>query len=182
MKKCKRCGGDFPNNAQYHSRSYCLICSPVGTANGYEIRKQNTREKTGNCKTCPICGNKSPWNKNNVCSSCRTAIRRWQNRNRAFDMLGNKCKKCGETDVDILSFHHKDPKKEKKEFELCSGWNRYGWDKIEKELMKCELLCCNCHQKIHARENQKRFKLIEEYMRGRMVKLADTQDKRQSSL
>lgn len=56
--------------------------------------------------------------------------------------------KCGESDIRCLDFHHLDPKtKVKMVSELI---RTSGKKKIAEEIAKCEVLCANCHRKIHA--------------------------------
>lgn len=55
------------------------------------------------------------------------------------------CYHCGENDVDILEYHHIDPKQ--KEHELCHLYG-YRLEKIWEELNKCIVVCANCHTKI----------------------------------
>lgn len=124
-------------------------------------------------KTCPICSKVFNWTKNDVCSSCRVAWLRYKQRSKAYEILGNECVKCGNNDQDVLTCHHRKPKE--KSFMLCSAWGSIAWELIVDELKKCELLCANCHLKFHANENQKRFKLVENYYRphGGMAYTAD---------
>jgi hypothetical protein len=170
MKYCKKCGNKIPSvakiNEKYQSltgRTYCLDCSPFGSRNGYKLRKENTRQGK-NKKQCPICKKEFPWTKNSVCSTCRSAIQRWTNRNKAYEVMGSKCVKCSNDDCDVLTAHHKD--KNTKKFELSRGWH-LSWKRIEEEVSKCELLCFNCHTKLHAQENQKQLKIIQEYYANR---------------
>ena len=47
--------------------------------------------------------------------------------------------------IKALQCHHRDPKQ--KEFGI--GYNsRIAWDKLVKELDKCDYLCANCHFEI----------------------------------
>lgn len=47
-----------------------------------------------------------------------------------------------------LSFHHVDP--EVKEYGISRMFSHVrGWEKIERELDKCVLLCLNCHGEVH---------------------------------
>lgn len=48
---------------------------------------------------------------------------------------------------------------------FCTAWGNIAWNLIVEELKKCDLLCANCHLKFHVNENQKKFKLVEEYYR-----------------
>lgn len=178
MKICKKCNQEFPSSTwingkqrYLHKRSYCLECSPLHKFKGYEIRKEQTPDK----KKCPICQRVFKYTKNNVCTACRTALLRYEQRGRAYALLGSKCKNCSEDDPDILTCHHRNP--DEKKFNLCSAWGNIAWELIEIELKKCDLLCANCHMKTHANENQSRFKLITEYLKhGLMVELAYTAD------
>lgn len=56
------------------------------------------------------------------------------------------CVQCSEDDVRVLEFDHIVPSQ--KSFGI--SWAvRYGisWDKIEQEMLKCQVLCANCHKK-----------------------------------
>lgn len=68
--------------------------------------------------------------------------RYYKRRAEFISSLGNKCTWCNS--VDFLEFHHLDPGD--KEFNIGSIWS-YSKDKIEKELLKCVLLCKECHDK-----------------------------------
>jgi len=65
---------------------------------------------------------------------------------KAINLLGGKCQECGEDRPWLLIFHHKDP--EEKEFNICDILG-LSWNNIEKEVLKCDLLCYNCHREIH---------------------------------
>ena len=58
------------------------------------------------------------------------------------------CKQCGENHPGCLDFHHRDPSE--KELDICqmvqSGWSKRT---ILKEIEKCDVLCANCHRKLH---------------------------------
>ena len=64
------------------------------------------------------------------------------------------CIKCGENHPHCLDFHHRDPAE--KEFTLSlAGEGRYGIPRLLKEVAKCDVLCANCHRKLHAALNEK---------------------------
>lgn len=75
---------------------------------------------------------------------------------KAVNFLGGKCARCPETHPATLQFHHRDPSE--KVFMLSSKTlstpNKFPWAVIETELAKCELLCSNCHSKLHSKWNQ----------------------------
>lgn len=61
---------------------------------------------------------------------------------------GLKCSVCGEDHPACIDFHHKDPSK--KEIIVSQCYNR-GWsiERTKKEIDKCQVVCRNCHAKIH---------------------------------
>jgi 5-methylcytosine-specific restriction endonuclease McrA len=71
---------------------------------------------------------------------------------KAVDFLGGECKICGyKKSLSALTFHHINPKE--KEFEI--GFIKdHSWDKVLKELKKCDLLCFNCHMELHEKLNK----------------------------
>jgi len=79
-------------------------------------------------------------------------ISQWVKKIKAINLLGGKCKNCGESRIWILNFHHKNPNK--KEFDINKLRNS-RWSLIEKEVKKCILLCRNCHAEIHKKNNNK---------------------------
>jgi hypothetical protein len=65
-----------------------------------------------------------------------------------FEFYGGRmctdCKVC--SDYPIYDLHHRIP--EEKDFSIGRAI-MYKWEKIEKELAKCDLLCSNCHRIRH---------------------------------
>lgn len=56
------------------------------------------------------------------------------------------CCICGERAPEALHFHHVDPTHKK--FTISRGTQE--WAVVQEELSKCEVLCANCHAKVHA--------------------------------
>ena len=58
------------------------------------------------------------------------------------------CTHCGEKHPACLDSHHRDPGE--KEFRI-SAFGYMGWSKerILAEIAKCDVLCANCHRKLH---------------------------------
>lgn len=61
------------------------------------------------------------------------------------------CSMCREDESLKLAFHHFDRKNKK-----CgiSNLTKYSFNDIDKEIAKCEVLCHNCHRKLHYEERQ----------------------------
>lgn len=172
MPTCKNCSKHFPykvtiDKKQYDlgTRSYCLECSPFGSKNGYELRKKKNSKPDE--KTCPICYKSFSYTKNNVCSSCRNFHNRFIKKIKCIEYKGGKCIQCGITDPDMLAFHHRN--EDDKSFII--SWNRQKtWDKLKLELDKCDLLCMNCHTKLHRLEiNEKEKKILDYYKNNKKI-------------
>src|SRR5579859_1731039 len=58
------------------------------------------------------------------------------------------CVRCGESEPCCLDFHHVDPSKK---FRVIGGMADRGFSikKIIAEIAKCEMLCANCHRRLH---------------------------------
>ena len=70
------------------------------------------------------------------------------------------CSKCGESHVATLDFHHRNPseKEENISHVLRRGW---GIERIKSEIGKCDVLCANCHRKLHWEERASVDQLVE---------------------
>lgn len=99
------------------------------------------------------------------------ADRRIDNRIRAIELLGGKCVQCGYCDdIDGLEIDHITPRSQDPESIMASrkDGSKYrrsfsnllvgvSWERVEKELAKCQLLCGTCHSIKTRRENRQRF-------------------------
>ncbi len=66
--------------------------------------------------------------------------------------LKHPCIDCGETDILVLEFDHRD--KSTKEKNISSIIRNYGSiDQLVKEIAKCDVRCANCHRRRHEKEN-----------------------------
>ena len=77
------------------------------------------------------------------------AKRRKRLKQMAIDLKGGKCIICGyKKSSAALDFHHVDGSK--KEFGISLDGITRSWQRVQKELEKCILVCANCHREIHA--------------------------------
>jgi hypothetical protein len=71
-----------------------------------------------------------------------------------------KASECSETNLDLLTWHHRDPSTKLSNpsklttkvhaLSTCTdGICQHNWDKALAEINKCDLLCITCHRKIH---------------------------------
>lgn len=87
------------------------------------------------------------------CKSCNTeyaVIRLRRVKIRMIEYKGGKCSRCGieanEKNLCIFDFHHLDRTRKDPNFSKIKS---KSWDKIQKEIDNCTLLCSNCHRMEH---------------------------------
>ena len=101
-----------------------------------------------------------------LCQECFSKFeieRRLAFKVKAVDFLGGKCSECGYNKcLAVLEFHHIDDSE--KDGEIGTIISRSRWDLLETELLKCILLCSNCHAKKH------NSLTIEEFQKNRRFK------------
>jgi hypothetical protein len=62
--------------------------------------------------------------------------------------LQSKCSSCGESHPAVLDFHHRNPEEKTTTIAMMIV-NGYALDKVKEEIEKCDILCANCHRKLH---------------------------------
>ena len=137
MKQCTKCLEDLP-----------LEC--------FGNRSASSDGKQARCKRCMLDYNttykrtdaaKATHNARNRRKS--RAIKKW-----LLESLGvSKCETegCLEDHPACLDFHHKD--RSDKEFRIAGSYNTRRRDLLLEEARKCQVLCANCHRKLHYRED-----------------------------
>ena len=82
----------------------------------------------------------------------RKSKRKRAQENRSFiNSLKKECLICMESDFVCLGFHHRDSfDKNRSISQMVQRGN--SLDMILKEIEKCDVLCANCHMKIHRKE------------------------------
>lgn len=143
MPICQSCNKPFSNNPIINGkrlrlhRKNCLICQP--------LRPKRAKHIIHSCK---YCGDAVPDLYGKVCKKCYHKRYRLKLKIKAINFLGGKCNICNWSGhVAAFTFHHINP--DEKDFEIC-GTNMKTWPALEKELLKCQLLCANCHRIVHS--------------------------------
>jgi IS30 family transposase len=80
--------------------------------------------------------------------SVKNNVINWRKDKKAklVDYKGGCCQRCGyNKNIKALQFHHRNPKE--KDFQI-SGTS-LSYEKLLKEVDKCDLLCANCHIEVH---------------------------------
>lgn len=102
-----------------------------------------------------MCGETDPakfyGKKKQICGRCDnhyTVERTRRTAARARAEMGNRCLLCGYDTYHVaLVLHHLDPATKDPNFSRMKLWS---WERVEREMQKCILLCANCHAGVHA--------------------------------
>ena len=120
----------------------CKVCQIEKSTDEFE--KKYDRGPGGRCRSyCKECRKKKRRVKRTV------ATITWK------EWAGGECVSCGYSKcLGAMDFHHRDPKTKKFSISEVSGRVRLGsegkWAKsLEQEILKCDLLCANCHRELH---------------------------------
>jgi DNA-binding transcriptional MerR regulator len=124
-------------SADGQRQQFCDLCKiALNEVNSYKKHKNGTRSNF--CKKC---------------QSIVTRVKRAETKKKCIDYKGGKCKNCGYIGFhEAFEFHHMDEGEKEKEVAKMLNCN---WEKIVKELEKCDLLCSNCHRKEHCKLDRK---------------------------
>lgn len=129
MKTCTKCGltkcrGSFAKNAARKDglQSWCRECKSISDKRYYSSHKAKMRQQI---------------------NAARDASRAISQRKLCDYLADNPCVNCGNDDIRVLQFHHRDPStKERSVSELVS---KYSWRRCLEEISKCDVMCANCH-------------------------------------
>lgn len=65
-----------------------------------------------------------------------------------YKSSGLSCRECGESHPATLDFHHRDASQKVSSIRTMIT-NGYSRERVLAEIEKCDVLCSNCHRKIH---------------------------------
>lgn len=125
MRNCSRCKMSKEESEIVKNRNICKICNNDKVKNHYK---------------------KSIRYKNDVIQRAYTLVERNVKMISKFKQHYG-CRFCNEREPCCLQFHHLHPSE--KVFEI-HGALKKNVEVYKKEILKCEILCANCHLKVHA--------------------------------
>lgn len=115
-------------------------------------------QSTQECSRCGVTRDAARFYRNGKfyksCNSCSEGERLRYRRNTEYVfgyLCAHPCEVCGEDDPVVLEFHHTDPSR--KSDTISNMIKRNSIEKIASEMIKCRVLCANCHRRITAAEN-----------------------------
>jgi hypothetical protein len=145
--RCVDCGYSTCLDAlEFHHRDMSTKEFGLGTFNGTWARVVAEAEKCD--LVCSNCHSiRHGWDK--IPPSSRQVEIRRESKMRAIAMFGGACEACGGTfPASVFQFHHWDAAR--KEFGFSGSGVYRRWEAVFAELIKCVMLCANCHREVHA--------------------------------
>jgi len=122
----------------------------------------NVRKTKGKLKSwcSESCRQKWRYKNRDIVPSQSTYIKQksrgYLNKWKALQTKGAQCQQCGESRPATLCFHHR--VSAEKEFPLDGRcFANFKWERIQKEVDKCDLLCHNCHNILHYGDSWNEF-------------------------
>jgi predicted HNH restriction endonuclease len=80
---------------------------------------------------------------------CYDMTRNIRAKRKAVEYLGGKCSVCGSVyELEVYEFHHRDPNTKSFSIGHVRHIANISWERLRKELDKCDLVCSNCHRVI----------------------------------
>jgi len=124
----------------------CNRCNGIKSLSDFGIYRKAPDGKQRNCIICNRQQAREHYYKNKEKHCARAAARKSRIKSALINIkerLG--CRFCGEKCNLCLDFHHFN--KQEKDIEISSVF--MGIERLSKEIKKCEIVCANCHRKLH---------------------------------
>lgn len=146
FRTCQRCRENFRKRNQERQNTtpvcnpgyrYCNGCGRIQSEDQFKSRIARRQKLTKKCQTCRQSNARSRANPTTKAGKCRARWEEWKAK--------NPCVVCGETDIQLIEADHLRDK-----VYQCSTavyWSNHGGvPALERELTKCQSLCCWCHR------------------------------------
>lgn len=131
-KTCKKCGLDKPHHWMNTAGRYRHRCHDCHSEYNrlYRMKPENKRRHAANVQE----------GKQKRKRTIKTHL---------VESKGGQCRICGLKDkcLSVYDFHHRDPKQKDKNIKICQA--EYLTKQLLREVGKCDLLCANCHRRVH---------------------------------
>lgn len=125
----------------------CMRCQKQNAEHGRDKKRKDGAQAV--CKECRRAEGRAGYLKNPEPYKQRAHRQRCTNRDELKKVMDNLretgCKICGEQETCCLDFHHLFGK----DMHVTRASGR-GKTKFKEEVMKCVIVCANCHRKAHA--------------------------------
>ena len=130
-------------------RKRCPKCGEVKRLDDFAKNKRRKDGLQSHCKACKKLVDAKHYRENKEKQFIRVKINKAKLKQEIDDIKERAgCLYCGESDPCCLDFHHTN--KDDKTSGISSMFNNSSRGAIFEEIKKCEVVCANCHRKLHA--------------------------------
>lgn len=131
--------------------SVCTKCKKNKSETEFNFKNKELDLRHKQCKNCTRLSVKNHYNKNREYYLEKISKRNSELRSQVIPYIreylqANPCIDCGERDIVVLEFDHKDPSIKLKAVSPLVR-NKHSFAQIRQEIDKCEVRCANCHRR-----------------------------------
>jgi hypothetical protein len=133
----------------------CARCGLLKTADNFGLKDQRRGTRKSYCRPCARDYGRRHYRQNRTAyvrrARARTVRERAVVQQKVAEYLtGRRCVDCGERDIVVLEFDHRDGEKKRANVArlVLSG----SWEAVALEIEKCDVRCVNCHRLRTARQ------------------------------
>ena len=133
----------------------CTKCKQELPWDSFRWRNKTANKKHSQCKECEKAQEKIHYQESAERRAAVRATADWQRENNLKiinDYKSCGCQKCGEKRLYLLDCHHVDPTT--KVFDIARLSKAASELTVRKEIVKCIVLCSNCHREFHHFERE----------------------------
>lgn len=128
----------------------CCMCGVLKPEAEFALRSLATGKRQSHCRACHAAYRRNHYLEHReeyiARETARINAHRIDNRVRIFEYLSaHPCVDCGETDVIVLEFDHRDRTTKRRDVALLAASS--SWKVVAAEIEKCDVRCANCHRK-----------------------------------
>jgi hypothetical protein len=133
----------------------CYDCGETKPIEAFAFANKAKGTRQGRCRSCHAAYRRRHYLRNRATYIRQEVarIRRYRQENRPLlreYLRAHPCVDCGETDIVVLDFDHRDPAQKKKDVNWIAA--RRPWTQVLAEIAKCEVRCANCHRRRTAKQ------------------------------
>jgi hypothetical protein len=137
------------------SQKLCTTCDQVKDRSAFSLKDRLKGTLHSYCRDCHARWNREHYKRNRATylatARRNNAIYIAENLRRLVDyLLEHPCLDCGEDDLLVLDFDHRD--RSSKRMAVGSLLRYASWAALEVEIAKCDVRCANCHRRRTARQ------------------------------
>ena len=128
----------------------CYDCGLVKPITDFAFRNIALGTRQGRCRACHAAYRRAHYLRNRATYIRQEVarIRKYRDKNRPLlreYLRAHPCVDCGETDIVVLDFDHRDPSKKRHNVVVLAMHK--GWPRVLPEIEKCDVRCANCHRR-----------------------------------